>query len=257
MTIPTDAEERLPDSQIPIASDGPPSGWPARGTAFFEVIACSGFPTQLALAAGLAAAGLVPVVDTGRLSVQFVVALSLLDTIAVVTLVLFFLRSHGEDPRAVFLGDAPVADEARAGLLLAPLALAIVAVVLMSVRQFAPWLRTVDQNPLQDLIHTPGDVMLFAMVVVLAGGVREEVQRAFVLRRFEQSLGGRTIGVIVASAAFGAGHLVQGGDAAVATGVLGALWSVVYLRRRSIVAPVVSHSSFNLLQLAQYAVLGR
>jgi membrane protease YdiL (CAAX protease family) len=224
--------------------------------ALFEVVACSGFPTQLALGAGLAAAGLVPI-DAGTLSVRFVVMLSLLDTLALVALVLFFLRAHGEKPRDVFLGAASTDREIRTGLWLTPLALAIAAIVLVSVRQLLPWLRTVEHNPLQDLIRTPADVMSFAVVVVLAGGVREEIQRAFLLRRFEQSLGGKTVGVIVASAAFGAGHFVQGADAAVATSVLGALWCVVYLRRRSIVAPVVSHSGFNLVQLAQFAMLGR
>jgi membrane protease YdiL (CAAX protease family) len=54
--------------------------------------------------------------------------------------------------------------------------------------------------------------------------------------------------------AFGAGHFLQGVDAAIATGVLGAFWAIVYLRRRSIVAPVVSHSGFNLVQLTQFFV---
>ena len=40
-------------------------------------------------------------------------------------------------------------------------------------------------------------------------------------------------------------------DAAIATGALGAFWAVVYLRRRSIVAPMVSHAGFNVLELAR------
>ena len=91
---------------------------------------------------------------------------------------------------------------------------------------------------------------------MIAGGIREELQRAFVLRRFERQLGGPLVGVIVASAAFGAGHRVQGADAAIATALLGAFWAVTYLRRRSVIAPVISHSGFNLLQLLQFATLG-
>jgi membrane protease YdiL (CAAX protease family) len=42
---------------------------------------------------------------------------------------------------------------------------------------------------------------------------------------------------------------------AIATALMGAFWAIVYVRRRSIVAPVVSHSGFNLLELAQYLAM--
>ena len=60
--------------------------------------------------------------------------------------------------------------------------------------------------------------------------------------------------MLITSAAFGGGHLLQGKDAAIATGLLGAFWGVVYLRRRSAVAPMVSHAGFNLLQVGQFLV---
>lgn len=257
MPLSVDTEPPPPDGRPPIVRARPRATPAARATALFEVLICSGYPTQLALAATLAAAGLTPTGNTGRFSIQFVVALSLLDTVALLGLVWLFLRSHGERPVELLFGRRPAAREALAGLPLTLLAFAMAAAVLASIQQFAPWLRTVERNPLQDLLRTPRDTVLFALLVVLAGGVREEVQRAFLLHRFEQWLGGGTVGVVVASVAFGAGHLLQGADAAVATGILGALWGVVYLRRRSIVAPVVSHSGFNLLQLAQFIVVGR
>ena len=64
------------------------------------------------------------------------------------------------------------------------------------------------------------------------------------------------IGVAVTSAAFGAGHLLQGVDAALATGLLGAFWGVVYLRRRSALAPMVSHAGFDLVQIAAQVMAG-
>src|SRR5262249_7117239 len=129
-------------------------------------------------------------------------------------------------------------------------------VVLLSVQKFAPSLHTVEKNPLAELMQSPRDAWLFALVLVVAGGIREEVQRAFLLHRFDVWLGGGTAGVIITSAAFGAGHLLQGVDAALATGLLGAFWGVVYLRRRSAVAAMVSHSGFDLMQIVQFMVLG-
>jgi uncharacterized protein len=129
--------------------------------------------------------------------------------------------------------------------------------VLLLIQRYAPSLHTVERNPLQDLIRTPRDAWMFGVVVVVAGGVREELQRAFLLRRFEVWLGGARVGVVLTSIAFGAGHLLQGVDAAVTTGILGAFWGVIYLHRRSAVAPIVSHSGFNLLQIAQVIVNSR
>ena len=71
--------------------------------------------------------------------------------------------------------------------------------------------------------------MIFAFVVMIAGGVREEIQRGFVLRRFEQYLGGGAVGLAIFSALFGLGHLEQGYDVAISTGVLGAFWGAIYL----------------------------
>ena len=127
--------------------------------------------------------------------------------------------------------------------------------MLVPIQRFAPWLHTVEHNPLQALLRSPRDAWLFALVVVVAGGVREEIQRAFLLHRFERWLGGGVTGVIVTSAAFGAGHLLQGVDAAIATGLLGAFWGATYLRRRSAVASMVSHSGFDLLQILPFIVV--
>lgn len=243
------------------AASAPPVSEPTptlaeRATALLEVLLCSDYPTQVALAATFAAFGLRPQ-TSGALSLGYVAAISLLDSVFLIGLIVFFLRIRGESPRDVLFGQHSLAREAWAGLPLVVGAFAIAVVLLLTLHAVAPWLRTVPHNPLQDLVRSPTDAALFALVLIVAGGIREEVQRAFLLRRFERWLGGPRVGLVVTSAAFGAGHLVQGADAAVATAVLGAFWGTVYLRRRSIGAPVVSHAGFNLLQVAQYLTLAR
>jgi uncharacterized protein len=222
-----------------------------RVVALIEVLLCSDYPTQLAIASVLAALGQQPFDSAGALRVGYVVWLSFLDAALLVGLILLFLASHGESPRQVFFGDRPVAREAARGVPLVFVALGIGVLVLAPIQRFAPWLHTVTTNPLEALLHTRRNALLFAAVVLVAGGVREEIQRAFVLHRFERWLGGGVVGVVVASTAFGAGHLLQGVDAAIATGLLGAFWGVVYLRRRSVAAPMVSHAGFDLLQILQ------
>jgi len=244
---------------VPELRDGaepPPGATGGRAAALVEILLCSDYPTQIALAWLFGALGYGPLVGQ-PLSVPYVALLSLTDTMLLLALIAMFLSAHGERARDVFLGTRPPWRETLVGLPFTFMALILAVAVLAGIQRFAPWLHTVEHNPLQDLIRTPRDAAVFAVVVVVAGGIREEIQRAFLLRRFEQWMGGAGVGVVVTSVAFGAGHFVQGADAAVATGLLGAFWSVIYLRRRSAVAPVVSHAGFNLLQLAQFFGAGR
>jgi uncharacterized protein len=228
-----------------------------RIVAALEVLICSDYPTQLALGTTFAALGYPPFAGGGHLNFAFVVYVSMADTVLLIALVFLFLYAHGERPRDVFVGNRSVAREAMLGLPLILVALAIAVAILTIVQYVAPFLHSVEENPLQGLLRTPREAWLFAIVVVLAGGVREEIQRAFQLHRFDVWLGGGGIGVVVTSVAFGGGHLLQGKDAALATGLLGAFWGVVYLRRRSAVAPIVSHAGFNLVQIIQFLTTGK
>lgn len=253
-------EESRPDVEAfeqptHVAPEAPPTA-AERLVALLEVLICSDYPTQIALAATFAALGFRPQGENG-LSLAYVAALSLTDTLFLTLLILYILRARGESPSELFFGGRSIRTEALAGIPLLFAAFALALVVLLGVRMVAPWLRTVPHNPLQDLVRTPADAMLFGVVLIFAGGLREELQRAFLLRRFERWLGGARVGLVVTSVLFGAGHYIQGADAAIATAMLGAFWGVVYLRRRSVAAPVVSHSGFNLLQVLQYLALAR
>jgi membrane protease YdiL (CAAX protease family) len=252
---PGDQPGHRPPGEPPQTAGSKPPLLSARLVALFEVVLCSDYPTQLALGATLNAAGFSPVKANGQLALGYVVTLSLVDTALLVGLIVLFLRSHGERLRDVFIGPRPIAGEARLGVTLTVAALAIGVAVLGAIQMAVPSLHNVAHNPLQDLIRGPRDAGIFALVVIVAGGVREEIQRAFVLHRFNVWLGGGAVGIVVGSLAFGAGHLVQGRDAAIATGLLGVFWGIVYLRRGSVVAPMISHSGFNLLELLQYLVL--
>jgi membrane protease YdiL (CAAX protease family) len=251
-----DAESPLSDVSPQVSPHRSAPSVADRTVALIEVILCSDYPTQFALNATFLALGFHAQGPDG-LNFGFVMALSLADTVFLVGLIVLFLLAHGESPGDVFFDGKPFVAEARAGIPLTFVAFAIALLVLLAVRAVAPWLHTVEHNPLQDLMRTPGKALMFAGLVVVAGGIREELQRAFLLRRFERSLGGAKVGIVVASLAFGAGHFMQGVDAVIATALLGAFWGVVYLRRRSVVAPMVSHSGFDLLQVLQFVATGR
>ena len=228
-----------------------------RLVALFEVLLCSDYPTQLAVGVTLAAFGIRPLTAGGALSLRYIVSLSLIDTVMLVGLVFLFVRSHGERVRDMLLGSRSSLGEAELGMPLVIGALVVAIAVIGGLRILAPSLHNLARNPLQDLIQGPRDTVLFAVVVVVAGGIREEIQRAFVLHRFNVWLGGPAAGLIISSVAFGLGHRLQGNDVAIATGMLGLYWGAVYLLRRSFVGPMLSHAGFNLIELLQYFTIGR
>jgi membrane protease YdiL (CAAX protease family) len=244
--------EPIPEEPVPALTPGQ-----QRLIAGIEIFLCSSLPTQLLIGILLRATGWVATVDGTQLSPPFVFTLLLMDSIVLIALMIVLTRAHGESPAAMWLGARRPAREFALGLALVPLVFLMVGLVMNGLLRLLPGLHNVTANPIEQLATGgPQDAAMLGVIAILAGGVREELQRAFLLRRFEQHLGGPAIGVLVLSIAFGLGHFPQGWDAVIATGLLGAFWAVVYLRRRSSVAPMVSHAGFNSLEVLRVAIMG-
>jgi membrane protease YdiL (CAAX protease family) len=233
-----------------------PGRAPSPRVAIAEVIVTSGFPTQLALGALIAAAGVAPFGADGRLSMGYLWLLMPADTVVLAALVVWRLRAGGERVSDVLLGGRDWARECWIGVGLMPLVFGGVAAVMLVLRAAWPALHNVGANPFESLIRSRADALLAGVLVIVTGGIKEEVQRAFVLHRFAQSLGGARVGLVVYSVVFGTGHIIQGYDVAIVTTLLGLAWGSVYLRRRSLVAPSVSHAGFNAAQILQFALFG-
>ena len=238
-----------------VAADTRPVFVFERLAAIFEIILCSGFPTQLLLIGVLRGFGMTMLLPEGGFNPTFLFTVSMLDALLVIGLVWLLLRAHRESARDVLLGRVRLLKEALVGLALIPLVFFVVVLILGMILVFAPQLHNVPRNPLEDMLRTNADAAIFAVVVMFAGGVREEVQRGFIVHRFGQYLGGGLFGVLFYSVLFGLGHFEQGYDATLATAALGAIWGLVYLRRGSIVAPVISHAGFNLAQVVKFLAL--
>jgi membrane protease YdiL (CAAX protease family) len=224
--------------------------------ALVEVTLCSGFPTQVLLITLLQHGGWSPFDEMGRLSPAYVATLTIADAVLVVALAFFFMASHGESPRAILLGRRWLPGEVRFGVLLVPFVFAGTMLFMGAIRVWLPSLHNVARNPLEDLLAGPEALGLFLTVLVVGGGLREEIQRAFILHRFDSYLGGGAVGLVVFSLAFGAGHLDQGRDVATVTAGLGLFWGWMYLRRRSMVSPLANHMGFNLAQAVRFLIVG-
>jgi membrane protease YdiL (CAAX protease family) len=170
-----------------------------------------------------------------------------------ITLVLLFmvLRAHRETLRDLGWRWAQWRFDAVLGIGIVPVLFLLNAAVGLAFRALLPRYY-IDRNPLTEIIHTPQELVLFLLSAFIAGGIKEELQRAFIIIRFRQYLGGAWLGLLIWSLAFGAGHYAQGLQGIVAATLFGFLFGLVYLARGSLVAPILAHSLYDSAALFAY-----
>ena len=171
-------------------------------------------------------------------------------------LVLFFLRMSGESLWSLGWRGQGLAKESVVGVVSIPVLFGSTFLVGTLFHVFFPE-QISKSNPLLDLVQTKTDLTLFLVSSVYVGGIKEEIQRAFVLRRFNRFLGSLPTGLILWSIFFGAGHAVQGIDNAVGAGVLGLLFGLLYLMRGSVVGPIWAHALYDMITLGVFWFLMR
>ncbi len=120
-----------------------------------------------------------------------------------------------------------------------------------------PLLRVINPNSLRSgtdmsiFMKDFKSVLLWIPFVIFAGGFIEELHRIFVLTRFQKWLGtyGLYLALGISSITFGIGHLYQGLNTAIGTGLGGLLFGLVYLRKRSAVEAMTSHAFFDIISV--------
>jgi membrane protease YdiL (CAAX protease family) len=247
----TDRHPSRPPDGEPVART---RSWKRRLRCLVEILLALGIATdQLALLL-LSPLG---VAANPLRSVQTLAGVTTLSSGLLLVLLGVLLRLRGEAPMRFFVGArGGLRREVGRGLVLVPLIFVGAYALKSGVRHLLPALYSGERNVLEELMRGPGDLALFLVVALFSGGLREEIQRAFVIRRFEEGLGPAGLGALLYALFFGFGHLVQGRDEALIAGILGLLWGLVFVARRSIVAPALSHGLYDALELIRYYVFG-
>jgi len=219
--------------------------------AIVQVILVCGIPTQIVVAVAFFLTDGLP--DLQHPSLQFVAMTSLFDTALVALLLRVFLAVSGETSAQVFVGPRRPLGEIVKGLALVPITIIAVQLVAYGLRAAFPALHNIEENPYKEYMRSPIEAAIFIVVVIMAGGLREELQRAFIIRRFDQYLGGARVGLVLFSLLFGALHWTQGIDAAIVIGLLGLVYGILYIRRQSAVLTITNHAGFDVgMVLLQY-----
>jgi membrane protease YdiL (CAAX protease family) len=89
--------------------------------------------------------------------------------------------------------------------------------------------------------HGTGEIALAIGLIVVVAVAEETIFRGYLIRRISNVTGSRAVGVVLSSLIFALGHGYEGTAGAATVGVLGFALALVYVWRRSLVAPVVMH----------------
>jgi len=181
-------------------------------------------------------------------SVHVVTSFVLLEAAITFVLLALILKAHGETLADLGLRLNRWRCQLIVGIAIVPGLFLLNGLVGGVFRVFLPKFFT-ERNPLMEIIHTPRDLVLFIISVLIAGGVKEELQRGFILTRFRDHLGGARLGLLLWSIAFGAGHYLQGLQGIIIAGLFGLVFGAVYLLGRNLTAPIVSHSLYDIVAL--------
>lgn len=163
-----------------------------------------------------------------------------IDATATLAVIAGLQRMNGSNITQLGLRASSWPREIAVGLAAVPLLFLIVFLTTLFFTFFLPSRVTVE-NPLLEPLKGLDDLGLFVVMVIYAGGIKEEIQRAFVLKRFERHIGGIYLGLLVWSIYFGAMHFAQGEHRAVSAGLLGVAFGLLYIRRRNLIAPIAAH----------------
>jgi membrane protease YdiL (CAAX protease family) len=181
-----------------------------------------------------------------KLSLTQLVPILLAMTVVTWGGILLLLRFQGEGLGSIGLGREKWRKSLVPGVLFGLVAVSLQAFVLMPLGRRC-WPNS--QAPsLNHWLEGPGVIPLWLFLACLAGP-KEELPRSFILTRFEKAFGrkGLMISLLVQPIMFGFGHLYQGQAAAVVAGIVGFMYALIYLRRRSCWESAIAHSTYDLV----------
>jgi len=228
--------------------------WRKRLGSLAEILLALGVPTDILASLTLAH---FPAVSDPLASVKALAAFTTLSSLLLLSLIGILQRMRGESFFGSFLGPrSRLGKEALRGLLWVPAIFAVAYLLKSFFLHAAPSVYSGEKNVLEEMMRSPGDLALFLFVALFTGGIKEEFQRAFVIRRFEAGWGPAWIGALLFAGYFGYGHRVQGLDEAIIAGLIGLAWGLLFIARKSVVAPAVNHGLYDALELIRYYAFG-
>jgi membrane protease YdiL (CAAX protease family) len=118
---------------------------------------------------------------------------------------------------------------------------------------------SVPSTPLPSFLAARGMAeFLLALVLVVVVAVAEEtIFRGYLILRFKDVTASPTVAVLLSAAIFSLGHGYEGSAGVVTVGVMGMVFALIYMWRRSLVAPIVMHFLQDFIGIVAMPLLGK
>jgi membrane protease YdiL (CAAX protease family) len=191
--------------------------------------------------------------NTG-LSFTTVAVSSILDDLAFVSLILYFIWRNGEPRGQIGWKSGTVWPEiGLGGLLYFPIlyGIGLLESFLHSIGLSAP-------TKLPSFLTVSGaERLVLACILVAVVAIAEEtIFRGYLILRFRTITGSSVAAVLLSSLIFALGHGYEGVAGMISVFVLGIIFAVIYLWRKSLVAPMVIHFLTDFISIVVAALPG-
>ena len=194
-------------------------------------------------------------VQQGTMSFVLVAISTILRDLALVSLILFFLWRNGESVKALGWTFKHGWREVVLGIgLFIPLTFG--AAWLEQLLQLAGFSAPATPQPsFLTAADTAQFILAFVLVVVVAVA-EETIFRGYLILRFGAITASRTVAILVSAVIFSLGHGYEGTSGVITVGMLGLVFALVYVWRKSLVAPVVMHFLQDFIGIILLPLLG-
>ncbi len=196
------------------------------------------------------------VVNQGSVNFSIVSIATILRDLALVALILFFLWRNGEPVQRIGWTARKAPLEVMWGIILyIPLFFAAdyLEQFLVSVGFTTPAV------PLPSVEATGGinETILGVFLVLIVAICEETIFRGYLMLRFGGIFHNPAVMVILSAVIFSMGHGYEGSAGVLTVGFMGLVFALVYLWRRSLVAPMVMHFAQDFLGIVLLPLLSR
>jgi len=179
---------------------------------------------------------------------------TILDDLGIVVLVLFLIWRNGEPFARIGWNIENLPSDVILGVVLfVPV---LVGVGLLGSGLSALGIRASSMTPSFLQFQGPAQAGLAFVLVIVVALAEETIFRGYLVTRLQEVTSSPLAAVLISSAIFSMGHGYEGLGGVVITGVIGAVYALIFLTRRSIVTPVVLHFLQDLTTILLLPTLG-